>query len=130
MGFFDFLKPIFGSETGVVSRAVTAPLTSIVAKGADPNDPLGNIVKGTKNIASNPKEVITGIKGVYSAGTDPLRSIGSKLGGPVGGLVNKGVGMLLAPTDLGMSVLEKTASGDLGDVKEIGKGLAQMALKK
>ena len=130
MGFFDFLKPIFGSETGVVSRAVTQPLTSIVAKGADPNDPLGNIVKGTKNIASNPTGTISGIKGVYSAGVDPLRSsIGNKIP-VVGGLVNKGIGMLLAPTDLGMSVLEKTASGDLGDVKEIGKGLAEMALKK
>jgi hypothetical protein len=127
--FQKLLRPIFGSETGIVNRNVTAPLTSIVAKGADPNDPLGNIVKGTKNIASNPKEVITGMKNVYSSGVDPLRSIGSKIP-VVGGLVNKGVGMLLAPTDLGLSVLEKTASGDLGDVKEIGKGLAEMALKK
>jgi hypothetical protein len=130
MGFFDFLKPIFGSETGVVSRQVTAPLTSIVAKGGDPKNPLGNIVKGAVNIGQDFKGTVSGIKGVYSAGVDPLRTIGSKLGGPVGGLVNKAVGAVLAPTDLGLSVLEKTASGDLGDVKEIGKGLAQMALKK
>jgi hypothetical protein len=129
MGFFDFLKPIFGSETGVVSRKVTAPLTSIVAKGADPNDPLGNIIKGTKNIAANPQGTISGIKGVYNSGIDPIRSIGNKIP-VVGGLVNKGIGMVLAPTDLGLSVLEKASSGDLGDVKEIGMGLAKMALNK
>lgn len=130
MGMFDWLRPIFGSESGIINRNITAPLTSVVAKGADPSNPLGNIVVGAKNIAKNPKEVVSGMKGVYSAGVDPLRTIGSKIGGPVGDVINKGVGMVLAPTDLGLSVLEKTSSGDLGDVKEIGKGLADMALKK
>lgn len=129
MGWLDWLKPMFGSESGVINRQVTAPLTSIVAKGADPNNPLGNIVKGATNVAQNPKEVVTGMKSIYEKGTEPLRNIGAKIP-VVGGLVNKGIGMVLAPTDLGLSVLEKTSSGDLGDVKEIGKGLAEMALKK
>jgi hypothetical protein len=129
MGFFDFLKPIFGSESGVINRKTTSGLTSVVAKGADPNDPLGNIIKGTKNIAANPQAVVSGMKTIYNSGVDPLRTIGAKIP-VVGGLVNKGIGMVLAPTDLGLSVLEKASSGDLGDVKEIGMGLAKMALNK
>jgi hypothetical protein len=128
--FQKLLRPIFGSETGIINRNITTPLTTIVAKDADPKNPLGNIAKGAVNIGQDFKGTVSGIKGVYSAGVDPLRSIGSRIGGPVGGIVNKAVGAVLAPTDLGLSVLEKTASGDLGDVKEIGKGLADMALKK
>lgn len=126
MGFFDFLKPIFGSETGVVSRKVTAPLTSVVAK--DMKGPL-DIVGASKNIVQNPGAFVSGVKGVYNAGIDPIRNIGSKIPGPVGGIVNKAVGAVLAPTDLGMSVLEKTAGGDLSDVKEIGEGLKKMVTK-
>lgn len=103
------LEPVFGSETGIVNRNVTQGLVSVVAKGADPNDPLGNIVKGGKNIAENPKEVIVGMKQVYKAGTDPLRNVGSKIP-VVGGVVQKGIDTALSPMDTGLDALEKAGS--------------------
>lgn len=113
----NVLEPVFGSETGLVNRNVTQPLVSVVAKGADPNDPLGNIVKGGKNVIENPKETIVGMKNVYKAGTDPLRNVGSKIP-VVGGVIQKGVDLALSPMDAGLDALEKVDKG-IDTVKQI-----------
>ena len=103
------LEPLFGSENGIVNRQVTAELASIVAKGGDPNDPIGNIFQGGRNMLQNPKETIVGMKQVYSSMRNPLSSIGSKIP-VVGGIVQKGVDLALSPMDTGLDALEKVGS--------------------